>query len=185
MIPMWTLEMKRNPRLPCSRLKKPVSLLYKSKVFPRAASFNLLYHISISVQQSWIRFCIASTRSLERPPLCHHIPPATSLPPQFQKFEYLVSNPPLHEAISSLEIRTKVDKLPNCPPEFFDVLSVAEKRRLMVILAFAAHGYIWGNGDQILDRLPPKSQNLSIFSAKNWARYLWAPTRPQYSGTPV
>jgi indoleamine 2,3-dioxygenase len=31
-----------------------------------------------------------------------------------------------------------------------------EKRRLMVILAFAAHGYVWGNGDQILDRLPPQ-----------------------------
>ena len=83
-------------------------------------------------------------------------PPPTSLPPQFQIFEDLVSHPPLHEAISSLEVRTKVDKLSNCPPEFFDVLSVAEKRRLMVILAFVAHGYIWGNGDQILDRLPPQ-----------------------------
>ncbi|KIW86658.1 uncharacterized protein Z519_12713 [Cladophialophora bantiana CBS 173.52] len=83
------------------------------------------------------------------------LPSATSLPPQFRQVEELIVDPPLHEAISSLRLRTKVDGLPLYYWYDFAVLSSTEKKRLLVILTFVAHGYIWGNGlGPPLDTLP-------------------------------
>ncbi|KIW21961.1 uncharacterized protein PV07_12637 [Cladophialophora immunda] len=80
---------------------------------------------------------------------------ATSLPPPFAPIEGLLSHPPLPEAISSGELRDKVRELPLYRPGDCSRLSLAEKRRMLVILTFVAHGYIWGNGVlPVIDRLP-------------------------------
>lgn len=80
-------------------------------------------------------------------------PPATSLPPTHTAYEDLVRSPPLHEAIQSHELRHKVTTLSTLP---VNNLNLVHKRRAYVILSFVAHGYIWGNGTEILSELPPQ-----------------------------
>ena len=80
---------------------------------------------------------------------------ASSLPSHFALVEGLTSDPPLAEAISLSILREKVHALPQYQLENYAQLSLSEKRRLLVILTFVAHGYVWGNGDDlIMNRLP-------------------------------
>jgi indoleamine 2,3-dioxygenase len=78
---------------------------------------------------------------------------ASSLPPLFTPIEALVSDPSLAESITSAKLRGKVQELPRYHQDDFVNLTVAEKRRMLVILTFVAHGYVWGNGD-VKSRLP-------------------------------